>query len=187
MNDYIGWLTLLIIIFLTVWFLMQFVGRARRYCEQKTDLSSAKIKNLALFGAALCFVLINPFNNIIIAGAALALYYFIVDRSGLTSLNDLLSRSTRTRHLVSSKDNSTASVKIDLDVTSTLDLDAVSTRKRLDKCLFSFPFIDDTSHINLYRKASGYHLSVAILSQQYIESLISYLEKSGFDSQLKNN
>lgn len=180
-------LCFLIGVFLTIWFLVQFVGRARRFVNYRLDLDRVMIQKMALFLAAFCFILINPLYHVIISAAAIVLYYFIVDKSGLRSLNDFINKKSKPSYKSTSVELSSNYSSIKLELKPKEELDATTIRKRLERCLFSFPFLDDDHKIELYKLSGSYHLNVPLVSNKYIASLISYLEKSGFETQLKNN
>ncbi len=62
----------------------------------------------------------------------------------------------------------------------------VLSRRALDKCIFSFPYISDKQDPRINYINDKYEVSVSLSSYTYIASFVDYIKQAGFEIEIKS-
>lgn len=181
-TNFIPWSTFLglcLVIFL-IWIITTQTQVGRRFVRERTSWTRRQWDRVLLIAVATLFIMVNPVYHLIGTGVAVVLYFLFVDRRNIKKT--LLKSDKRT--LESSSPFSTISLKkpqIYISCKGKQHKNMIKERNILEKCLFSFPFIEDTPFPKVQYMDETYHIDLNLSDEKYYDSLISYLDHAGFD------
>ncbi len=182
----ISWTMFLILLLLlfVIWLLTTRTKIGKAIIIKETHWNIPQWSRLLMVMAFTFFILINPIVHLLAFAIFFVLYFFIVP-------NPLFKNRFREQFgfneslNVSNPFISPNNKNIQLVCKSTSPTNLITERKALDKCLFSFPQINNFLKPEVSQIDEEYHLTLRLSSDEYLSSLMSYIRKSGFEVQIK--
>lgn len=176
---------IIIAILIFVWILSTRTRIGRKIITQETPWSIPQWSRLLLVLGITLFILVDPLFHLLTFGIFAILYYVFVNKNFL---------NTNIRNIGVSNEVIGGSLPFILSDEKKLELicipqdsqNLIAQRKAIDKCLFSFPFIDNKAYPVVKYLDGQYHLSLNLSSEKFTASLVEYIKKAGFQVNLKN-
>jgi len=185
-KDTLSWSTFFvsIIVLAVVWLLSTRTQIGRNMISRETDMTLDNWARLLLVIAIALFILVNPVLHLIEVVVIGGLYkLLIVDKIlGSDFLPGGDSQLSETNTNVTANNSNPLSLVCEVSDEQSM----LTSKSRLDQCLFSFPYVKDNPLPHTHYIDGRYHVSVKLTSDQYLASLLEYLRHSGFDTKLKN-
>lgn len=181
-----SWLTFFVLlgIIAIIWVFTTKTKVGRLIIENETPWNQAQWTRLLLVVIITLFILVDPIFHLTTFGIFISLYYIIVNKNFLNT--NIRKIRVKNEGVKSGLAFIVPQKKIlSLTCVPSESQDLISERNMLNKCLFSFPYIDDdTSPIVQYLNGS-YNLELYLSSEKYTSSLIGFIEKAGFQVSIK--
>ena len=181
-----SWFTFIIIIaiLVIVWLFTSKTRIGRKIIVQETPWTIPQWSRLLLVLAITLFILVDPIFHLLTFAIFAILYYVFVNKNFL---------NTNIRNIGVNSEVMGGTIPFMMADEKQLELicipdkaqNLIAERKALDKCLFSFPFIDDKTYPKVKYLGGEYHLALNLSSEKFTSSLIEYIKKSGFQVNIK--
>ncbi len=174
------WFFILGLILVIIWIISTKMRIGRTIVTQETPWTLPQWSRLLLVIGITLFILVDPIFHLSTVAIFAILYYVFVNKNFLnTNIRKLGIRNdslSGTLPFISGE-----SSKVDLLCKSTTHENMVKERKALDRCLFSFPQINDLNRPEVKYLDGEYHVTLSLSSSKYMSSLMEYIRKAGFE------
>ena len=129
------------------------------------------------------FILVNPLFHLLAVAVIGGLYYLLVSEKefgkNVFGFNERGPTTSSTSTISASKSTVILTCKA-LDDTNTLD-----SKEKLQRCLFSFPYIKEQPNPVIQYVEGNYEVDLSISDITYKTSLMEYICQSGFEVEIK--
>jgi hypothetical protein len=130
------------------------------------------------------FILVNPVFHLLTTGIFALLYYIFVNKNVLGRKINYIGNGTDP--LRSGIDFGGNSFPIELKCIGKDFSGQLVERKALDRCLFSFLTVSSNPFPEVDYIDGVYHVKGELSSKKYYSSLIQYIQRAGFEIEIKN-
>lgn len=127
------------------------------------------------------FILVNPVFHLLSVAIVGGLYYVLVHNK---ESNSNLFRLGETKHALSNSLSTSNKTQLFLECRAK-DLKIVQSKEKLQRCLFSFPYIKDNPNPNIHLVDDKYEVYLELSNIEFTASLLEYLRHSGFEVEIK--
>lgn len=183
----ISWMSLLIgvgLLFI-IWILTSKTRYGRLIVTRETPWNVRQWTTILVIIAITMFILVNPVFHLLTTGIFAVLYYVFVNKN-------ILGR--KISHLGNGKESLRGGIDFGAKAPFTLELHCkgidfsgqLAERKALDKCLFSFLTVSSNPFPEVDHIDGVYHVKGELSSKKYYSSLIQYIQRAGFEIEIKN-
>lgn len=176
----ISWNTFFIgfIIIFLIWAFTTRTSLGQKIISYETPWSSSQWSKILLIFIATLFILVNPILHLVTGAIICALYYLFI----LNSDTKVLEIDTGIEKVdITSTSFPIQSSLLTITCNSSKYESLHTEKKALDKCLFSFLYIDSHTKPRMSYIHGEHKITVKISAEKYTSSLADYITKAGFE------
>lgn len=157
----------------------------QRIINQETPWSVSQWSRLLLVLSITLFILVDPIFHLLTFAIFAILYYVFVNKNLL---------NTNIRKLGVKNDMLPGNLSFSSINEFSQEITCIPIEERslynesraIDRCLFSFPYIENKAFPMVNYLNGEYHLKLNLTSEKFTSSLVDNLKKAGFEVILKN-